>query len=494
VSRVGGRENIASPEDQELDAKALAERLGLQVGEVFRDIDKSGGTLDRPGLQSALARVENGASGGVVVAYLSRLTRETSQGLGLLERVRAAGGAVYAPNLPPDWTTADGKMITTIQLAIDAGYRERKTEELERAKAGAIARGIPISNRAPVGYYKDPATRTLVPDPQVAPLIRQAFEMRAAGDGPTKIAEFLDQNGVRTSQQSSAWSKAGIMGLIHNRVYLGEVAYGKKTAAPGAEPRHLNRNAHQPIVSPTLWARAQNPSVIRPVASRSLKGQYVLTGVLRCAHCGYTANATTSSRGKRIYRCPRRNAGGLCPHPWTLYAEPLEELVDALFWQTIDDLIATGTQQPDEVPKQLVDAVATALASFEGAQRPEVQIAVGQEAWLRMLAERRATLEEAERQVRAAEAVLIHADTDAKVISLRGKWATLSPAERRQLIAARFDAFALGREEEGFVLGAWPAGTAPAGLSRRGFRKGAGLRPFDLPSAPIRARIIKQKS
>ena len=93
------------------------------------------------------------------------------QGLELLDRIRNAGGTVYAPNLP-DYTTADGKMLTTIHLAVDAGYRERKTEELERAKANAIAMGIPVANRPPVGYRKR-TDRRLEPDPETAPAVRR---------------------------------------------------------------------------------------------------------------------------------------------------------------------------------------------------------------------------------------------------------------------------------------------------------------------------------
>src|SRR5262245_1975702 len=148
VSRKGARvdERFHSPADQERDARAFAERRGLRVAEVITDIDKSGGTLERPGLQEALARVQAGQSGGIVVAYLSRLTRETSQGLGLLEDIRETGGEVYAPNLS-DHTTADGRMLNTIQLAIDAGMRERAKEQIARARENAIAAGIPVTNR-----------------------------------------------------------------------------------------------------------------------------------------------------------------------------------------------------------------------------------------------------------------------------------------------------------------------------------------------------------
>src|SRR4051812_41004323 len=153
VSRVGGREHLVSHEDQEAQARGFAKSRGLRLGRVLHDEDVSGGTLDRPALQEALRRVESGESGGIIVAYLSRASRDTRQGLDLLEAVTRTGGAVYAPNLP-DYTTADGRMLTTIQLAIDSGYRERKREEFERAKAGAIARGVAVNTRPAVGLRK----------------------------------------------------------------------------------------------------------------------------------------------------------------------------------------------------------------------------------------------------------------------------------------------------------------------------------------------------
>src|SRR5215211_4385573 len=85
VSRLGSREHLTSPGDQEREARAFALAQGLTVGEVLTDLDHSGGTLDRPGLTEALARVEERRSGGIVVAYLSRASRDTRQGLDLLD-------------------------------------------------------------------------------------------------------------------------------------------------------------------------------------------------------------------------------------------------------------------------------------------------------------------------------------------------------------------------------------------------------------------------
>ncbi len=207
VSRVGDREHLSSPEDQEREARAFARARGLTVGEVVCDLNESGSTLDRPGFAKVLGRIERGESAGVVVAYLSRASRDTAQGLGLLERITALGGAVYAPNLP-DYTTPDGLMLTTIQLAIDTGYLHRKAAEFEHAKAGAIAAGVPVANRIPVGYAEGPRAAngrrgSLRADAKAAPVVREVFERRAQGVGPTELGKVLEDAKVRTSAGSA---------------------------------------------------------------------------------------------------------------------------------------------------------------------------------------------------------------------------------------------------------------------------------------------------
>lgn len=434
-----------------------------------------------------LRRVESGQSGGVVVAYLSRLSRDTFQGLALLEQVRAAGGHVYAPNLP-DYTTADGEMLTTIQLAVDTGYRKRKREELERAKENAIAAGIPVATRAPTGYRKR-ADRRLEPDPEVAPVVREVFQRRAAGEGPTALADFLAERGVPTSLGSTTWTKQAVMSMIRNRVYLGELSYGRNDD-PVHGPRYVNPKSHEPIVTPSVWATAQRPGVPRIQKPRSEGGgRYMLSGVLRCAACGYSANATVTSRGKRIYRCAGRHSGGKCPGKWSLSAEVVEEAAQQLFWAQLDDVVAVGRKPTTTPPDELREALARAQALYEQVMTAEAQ-AAWEKDWFAIVRDRREAVELATEALGRAEAAAVATDSPEQIVSLRAMWPALSVADRRELMAARFDALALGRRNGEFTLGAWPTGTAPDGLSRRGFRRGAGLRPFDLPDA---ARVVSLK-
>src|SRR5262245_48828499 len=190
VSRVGGRENLISPEEQQRRARELAREKGLRLGYVLTDLDESGGKLDRPGLQEALRRVESGESGGIIVAWLDRLSRDSEQAHGLVRRIAEAGGRIYAPDAPSDWTTPEGELQAGIVFAFAQYIRSRARAGFERAKEQAIARGIPVHSRPAVGYRARP-DRRLEPDPDVAPVVREVFERRARGEGPATLGAFL---------------------------------------------------------------------------------------------------------------------------------------------------------------------------------------------------------------------------------------------------------------------------------------------------------------
>ena len=463
-----------SHDDQEREARSFARTHGLTVGRVLRDETKSSSaTLERPVLQEALRRVRSGESGGVVVAYLSRATRDTRQGLELLETISQAGGAVYAPNLP-DYTTADGRMLTTIQFAIDTGYRDRKGEELERRKRESIEAGIPVHTRAAVGL-RARRDKRLELDPNAAPIVCEAFERRAQGEGPTAIARFLKSKGVKTSQGSRTWSKQAIYGLIENPIYRGELRYGR-------DNRYVNTEAVPAIVDAATWHAAQHPNGRSLPPAKSGESSWLLTGIIRCQACRYCLQGTTTSRGKRIYRCTRTHSGGVCPEPARIDADTVEEAAVAAFWALTEDIEAEGAQDVSGELAGLEAALARAERLVAQLQSPDAQDALG-ESYLSVFRQRR------EERDRAAEA-LGHARAEASaetlpsIETLRGAWERMSVQDRRELLGLRFHCLALGRDRSLIV---YPAGSE-VDFPRRGFKRAPVLQPF--PAAPDGARLL----
>src|SRR5215211_6958641 len=409
-SRAG--EGSSSHEQQEREARAFAQSQGLTIGRVLRDETKSSSaTLDRPVLQEALRRVRAAESGGVVVAYLSRASRDTRQGLELLETIGRAGGAVYAPNLP-DYTTADGRMLTTIQFAIDTGYRDRKGEELEKRKGESIERGIPVHTRPAVGLRKRRDKR-LEPNPRTAPTVRQVFERRAQGEGPAALANFLEAQGVKTSQGSKAWSKQAIDGLIKNEIYKGVLSYGR-------DKRYVNPNAVVPIVDAALWHAAQHPNGRKLHAAKSKDSTWLLTGILRCQACRHCLQGTPTSRGQRIYRCTGRHAGGHCSARARIDADMIEEAAIAAFWNLTADLEAQGTEDASGELAGLEAALARAERLVAQLEDPDAQDALG-ERYLTVFRQRREDRDHAAEALGRARAN-VQRDSLPSAETLRGAW------------------------------------------------------------------------
>ncbi|HXR14453.1 MAG TPA: recombinase family protein, partial [Solirubrobacteraceae bacterium] len=127
VSSVGGRngDSFHSDADQVADVERYAAQHGARVVFMGPELSVSGGDPieQRPSLRAGIEGVEAGIYDGVVVAYLSRLTRSHS-GRAIWDRVEAAGGHVHAAAENLDTSTPNGAFIRDIHLANAVRERE----------------------------------------------------------------------------------------------------------------------------------------------------------------------------------------------------------------------------------------------------------------------------------------------------------------------------------------------------------------------------------
>jgi ribosomal protein L34E len=352
-----------------------------------------------------------------------------------------------------------------------------KAEGFATAKRLAIEQGIPVANRVPAGYVKTD-DRKLVPDPATAPAILEAFQRRAAGAGPTEIAKFLDARGVPTSQ-AGQWTKQAVALMLKSRVYRGELRW----------QGNVNLTSHEPLVSEELWQAAQHPNGRQ--AQRSRTHSYLLTGVIRCAACGYSLQGTTNGRGVTVYRCTRKHAGGVCPNPVAVRCQDIDKRVMWALRDIVTVLAGDQTEAPDL--DQLQADVERAARRVAQLADPDAQDALGG-AYLSVFRQRR---EEHEAAVRAlddardweARANMLQPD----VIDLHGSHYldAVAVPERRALLARYLDAVAVrkgsGPDGRRYVeLDVYARGTLDMDVTMAGFKRNPGLHPFPdvLPAAP----------
>lgn len=482
ISRVGKREHFISDVDQENRAREHAAQKGLTVGTVLADIDESGGKWERPGLQTALARVKAGESGGVIVAWLDRLSRDSEHAQRLVREIGDAGGSIYAPDAPSDWTTPEGELQANVFFMFAQYTRKRAKAGFARSQEQSITAGVPVNPRIAPGYERHPETRRLVIVESVARHVREVFHRRVEGAGPAELADYLSTNGVRTSMGSATWSKQAVYGVLSNRVYLGELRYGPE----GHE--FVNLAAHAPIIDRGTWEAAQRSHARKPAPSVGQHEPYLLTGLVRCASCRYALQATQTSKGKRIYRCTVRHAGGRCPAPARHDADALDALALAEF----RSLVVDDDQWQPVADTARLDAAVVALAEAERREAEyrdddELRETIGRASWLDGLAKRRERVEVAEAEIAAARAALPQSDTDPREV-LR-ELDAMPTAQAREHLAAVVDCIALRpASHAGDRLAIFLRGHGPADLPRRGFKSAPVLLPFDLsPVAAVAA-------
>jgi DNA invertase Pin-like site-specific DNA recombinase len=474
VSKTKDGGQSAEEQRAAIDARAKADGATL-VAEVVEE-DVSGGKSARlRKLETLVKAAEAGELSTIYVLDFSRLTREHPyRAMEPLARLLDVGGRVVGILDGFDSSTPMGAQTAGLLAGQAYTYRETVRQRWGAAKERAIREGR-IVGRAPVGYTRDDEGR-LTPDPATGLAITAAFEKRAAGATLREVGDFLEAQGVRSSRDSEAWAWQSVKDLLSRRVYLGELRLGELA----------NVEAHEPLTDLPTWQAAQAP----PSKPRRPKtGGDLLTGLLRCASCGYSMSPTTRSDGVRIYRCVGGRRGGKCPGPATVRADDVE---DAARFALHVLAGATGVMRPKGGAPDLAglrDALDAAQRRLAQAQADDVQEALGHDAWVAMLAERRRARDDAAAALGRAEAEAAELESMIDVSTVQEEFAQGSLPKRREMLARFFDLFAAARDKE--VL-AYPRGTAPADLPRQG-KATNGLHPLPVPGEPFEGFFLPSK-
>jgi hypothetical protein len=307
--------------------------------------------------------------------------------------------------------------------------------------------------------------------------MREFFERRSRGEGPTDLGKFLESHRVKTSQGSRTWSKPAIYEVIQNPIYMGVLRYGK-------DDRYVNRDAvvGGPLVDPATWHAAQHPNGKRLAPAKSGDSSWLLTGIVRCQACRYALQGTNTSRGKRIYRCTRRHAAGICPDPVRIDADTLEAAAVRAFWRLTADVEAEGTPDTSGELASLEAALERADQLVAQLSDADAQEALG-DSYLAVFRQRREERDAAAEALGQARATA-HGNELPSAETLRAAWDRMSVQERRELLGLRFHALALGGDRS---LVVWSAGS-DIELPRRGFKRAPVLGPF--PDAPRGGRVL----
>ena len=316
-SRVCGYVRDSGGAGQELSTAQQEERLGefcrehsLAMTRVFGDAARSGkSAVGRSGFLEMVDYLSSGAPElGVILWSYSRFSRQYDDAQYYLALIRRSGKLVISiTDQVPD--NLEGRLLESVYAYRNAKFREELGRDVSRGLRYILDHyGAYPSGPAPTGYLRElipdvqhrgqarHITR-IVPDPDRAPFVRRAFEMRAAGASIAELLQALPELNM---------SRSGMRRMMYHEIYTG---------------RYRERDDFcTPLVDAVTWEQAQKVNGERAGRMgynhpRRVNSSNVLTGLLRCGRCGLTFNQRSSQHVQKrysYYECISYNHANRC--------------------------------------------------------------------------------------------------------------------------------------------------------------------------------------
>jgi DNA invertase Pin-like site-specific DNA recombinase len=220
----------------------------------YDDGGLSGGTLERPALQSLLDDIRARKIDVVVVYKVDRLTRSLADFAKLVELFEAHSVSFVAVTQQFNTTTSMGRLTLNVLLSFAQFERELASERIRDKFAASRRKGMWMGGTVPLGY--DVKNRKLVVNAEEAERVRLIFRRYLALGCVSTLQEDLEQRGVRSKQRiltsgqvlgGGDFGRGALYHLLQNRIYRGEVVHDGVTY-PGEQ---------ESIIDEKLWAAVQ---------------------------------------------------------------------------------------------------------------------------------------------------------------------------------------------------------------------------------------------
>ena len=233
-----------------------AARAGLFIAQTYEEVVSGETIAARPQLQQLITDCYAGKYRGILVVEVSRLSRgNQGDAQTILDCLRYAnnnsGLLVITPTKVYDVAhNPDDEEYMEFELFMSRREYKMINKRLDRGRKQAVVEGEFMASYRPYGYdiLKTNAYRTLVPNPQEAPIVKMIFEWAKNNTSAGKIARLLTSMGVPTYTGTAEWNQATIKTILENPTYIGKVRWNDrmvvKTMVDGKLVKSRPRSNH----------------------------------------------------------------------------------------------------------------------------------------------------------------------------------------------------------------------------------------------------------
>jgi site-specific DNA recombinase len=219
----------------------------------YDDGGYSGGSTERPALQTLLADIRDRRIDVVVVYKVDRLTRSLADFAKLVELFDAHGVSFVSVTQQFNTTTSMGRLTLNVLLSF-AQFEREVTGERIRDKIGASKRrGLWVGGMVPLGYVS--RDKKLVVEEEEAERVRTIFRRYLDLGSIGLLLGDLRERGIVTKIRHLSvgrtvggipFTRGPLAYLLRNRFYIGEVVF-KGEVCPAEHPPILDTDLFEAV-------------------------------------------------------------------------------------------------------------------------------------------------------------------------------------------------------------------------------------------------------
>ena len=375
----------------------LSEKKWGEIEDFYLDEGFSAGTDRRPEYQRLMSDIRKGKIDLILVADLSRLSRNVSDFCDLQAELQKHGAGFFSMKEQFDTSTPSGRMMMNVMISMSQFEREQTSERVAINCNARALRGYVNGGRPILGYNKHPEKKgVLIVNNEEAKIVRTIFKTFLEQGTRAKTANRLHEIGVypqrsktltETNSQAN-WTPQILSNILTQAAYIGL-----------REVNRTYKNQDQSNLKP--WQQyklvsASWPAIIeecefneaqkllkeaqlkeREKFKSSTTKSYFLSHLLKCAHCGRAlVGQSAHGRNGTVHRYYHhsRNFNDNCPTP-RLSANALEDkLVNHLragleaagYAKHLEHTLTNSAKSNSSQIKEELDRANRDLQSIEG--------------------------------------------------------------------------------------------------------------------------------
>lgn len=281
-----------------------------------------------PSKRPALSRLlENlGEIDAVAFTKLDRWTRNIKGYYTVQDQLDKAKVAWIAIQEDYETVTASGRFKVNIMLSVAENEADRTSERIKVVLDRKVTNGECINKSPPLGLSI--IGKHLAPDNN-ADIVRGAFKEYELTGKVYAALDYLHSHGVNYIYSS-------VRKLLGNELYAGRF--------------HGNPAYCQAIIPPDEFDRVQEMLKRRSVRHNQTKREYIFSGMIHCAECGYAMVGAFSEKGadgkKYRYRCDRHFLNHICGNKSFLMESELEDALVTKLEQEAQNIVLEVKPKP----------------------------------------------------------------------------------------------------------------------------------------------------